>query len=422
MSDVCRKKYERSEEKVKILERMLEEKTRELYLEHKKIEERNDFLNRILSSMSGCVFVTSSDHKITLANDAAASLLLLPLQKLVGSKFWDLFTPDEHKAAHMGQKEATINRATDGAQIPVSYTYSTLSGEEGGFVYVVKDLSKLRALENQLVQAQKLESIGQLAAGIAHEINTPIQYIRDNTSFVKEEFENLRSLWTEVQGFISATSEIEALDESRKKLTEVITTTDLEYLLEEIPLALTQSYKGAETVARIVRSMKGFSHPGQTEKSPADINEALENTVSISRNEWKYVSDIELKLDPSLPSVLCYLGELNQVFLNLIVNAAHAIEDAKKEGKGKITIVSKTHSDEVEVSISDTGTGIPPDVIDKIFDPFFTTKDVGKGTGQGLALAHSTISEGHNGRIECDTNPGEGTTFKIYIPTNEQDK
>jgi signal transduction histidine kinase len=202
-------------------------------------------------------------------------------------------------------------------------------------------------------------------------------------------------------------------------LEEITRKVDLAYLTEEVPRAINQTLEGVDRVTKIVRAMKEFSHPGVKEKTLADLNKAIENTVTVSRNEWKYVADMITELDSSLPAVPCLVGEFNQVVLNIIINAAHAIQEVVGRDSGrKGTIRVSTHHDPdwVEVRIGDTGGGIPEDIRSRIFDPFFTTKGVGKGTGQGLAIAHSVIMDKHGGTLHFETEMGKGTTFFIRLP------
>ncbi|MBP1626327.1 MAG: domain S-box protein [Holophagaceae bacterium] len=270
-------------------------------------------------------------------------------------------------------------------------------------------------METRLRQAQKLEAIGQLAAGIAHEINTPTQYIGDNAAFLKE---TLAELCRFVRGVNQALSEPDgkALDRIRAVAQQL----DFDYLEEEIPKAIQQTLEGVGRVSRIVGAMKDFSHPGGNTMERIDLNRAIESTVMVTRNEWRYVAEMELELDPALPLVPCYPGELNQVFLNLIVNSAHAIEEARQgQSDGQLGLIRiQTHPSNfgVEIRVSDTGTGIPENIRDRIFEPFFTTKPVGKGTGQGLSLAHAVIVEKHGGLISVESTPGRGSTFILELP------
>jgi len=276
-----------------------------------------------------------------------------------------------------------------------------------------------RMLEQQVLQARHLEAIGSLAAGIAHEINTPIQFVGDNTRFLSESFESIRKLLTGCDmlwGKAVKGEDSRALDEERTRLKKE---TDIDYIMDEIPGALEQTLDGVNRVAKIVRSMKDFAHQGTDEKSMSDINQMLESTLTIARNELKYVADVITELDPELPQIECYRSDLNQVFLNILVNAAHAIESAigkDSNGKGTITVSTAHTEDKVIIKIKDTGIGIPGEIQDRIFDPFFTTKEVGKGTGQGLAIARSIIMDKHNGKIEFETETGRGTTFIIKLP------
>jgi PAS domain S-box-containing protein len=287
------------------------------------------------------------------------------------------------------------------------------------FLALKEDITEKLAMEGQLRQSQKLEAIGQLAAGIAHEINTPIQYIGDNTGFIKESWGHLAGLLTAAQklrdeltrGIVSQAA-IDIFDDCSR-------VADVEYLSQDIPRAIDQTLEGVRRVARIVSAMKEFSHPGSQEKRAVDLNRAIETTVTISHNEWKYVANVQTHLDPNLPLVPCLAGEINQVILNLVVNAAHAIADVLQQGAGSlgtITLSTRRDGDWVEISVADTGTGIPEHVRDRVFEPFFTTKEVGKGTGQGLTLAHAVVVKRHGGSIWLDSEVGKGTTFFVRLP------
>ena len=268
----------------------------------------------------------------------------------------------------------------------------------------------------ELRLAQKLESVGRLAAGIAHEINTPIQYIGDSILF-------LQSAQTDLDRLLSAYREAReaAGDLPRQQAfaaaSQIEQAVDLEFLSREIPKAFERTLAGVERVAAIVRAMKEFAHPGTVEHTGADLNHALETTLTVAHNEYKYSAQIETRFG-TLPPVMCNVGELNQVFLNLIINAAHAIaESGKDAAAGRITITTAAAGDSVEISIQDNGCGIPQENLDKVFDPFFTTKPVGRGTGQGLAIARVIIAEKHGGSIEVQSVVGAGTRFLLRLPT-----
>jgi PAS domain S-box-containing protein len=283
---------------------------------------------------------------------------------------------------------------------------------------VVQDVTDRKRMELELQTAQRLEAVGHLAAGIAHEINTPIQFVGDNLHFFQGAFEDRQAV---IKRYGQLHQAVLAGDVPRgvlEDLEKAIETADMEYLTAEIPKALAQSLDGVERIATIVRAMKAFAHPGQKEKVAADLNKALADTLTVARNELKYVADVETDFG-DLPPVLCYLADLNQVFLNLLVNAAHAIGTVMKVSgvKGRIGVKTRLDGDRVTVSISDTGCGIPAAIRSRVFDQFFTTKEVGRGTGQGLALARSIVVEKHGGRIAFEPNPPQGTTFVVSVPT-----
>ncbi len=286
-----------------------------------------------------------------------------------------------------------------------------------GYAGMFEDITERKLLREQLLQAQKLESVGQLAAGIAHEINTPVQYIGDNVRFLQDSFSELMTLNAGYGRLLAAVHSAAVTPQLLEEISLVVEKVDVDFLVEEIPKAIEQTLEGVSHVSALVGAMKEFSHPGTGEKVPLDLNRAIESTITVARNEWKYVADMQVELDPTLPQVTCFPGGFNQVILNLIVNAAHAIEDVVARGeKGLITIRTRSLPTAVEVQIQDNGAGIPEKVRPRIFDPFFTTKEIGKGTGQGLAIARSVVVDKHQGTIDFDTEDGRGTTFTIRLP------
>jgi len=292
-------------------------------------------------------------------------------------------------------------------------------------IALYEDITEKMLLEKDLLQAQKFEAVGQLAAGIAHEVNTPIQYIGHNLSFLQDSFKDLNGLLNVYDTHWKALVEKGGVPaEADREVLEKAADTDIAYLLEEIPRTFEQSLEGVRRVEKIVRAMKDFSHPGSDEKATIDINKIIENTITVSRNEWKYVAEMETELASDLPMVLGFADEMSQVFLNIIVNGAHAINDviqSEKEGKGTISIRTGKLKDGVQIRISDTGGGIPDAIQDRVFDPFFTTKARGKGTGQGLAIAHRVVVDKHQGRLVFESEKGKGTTFVIEIPAGGEE-
>jgi PAS domain S-box-containing protein len=281
----------------------------------------------------------------------------------------------------------------------------------------ILDVTDRRALEEQLRLAQKLESVGQMAAGIAHEINTPIQFVGDSVAFAREAVEDLIGLGAAVHAAVDELPEPHA-EAMRAKVAVAEEDADLEYLRERLPAAFQRTAEGIERVAAIVRAMKAFAHPSTGAHTPVDLNESVRTTLVVGKAEYKYVADVELDLDEGLPLVPGDAGELNQVLLNLIVNAGHAIADHRpgETARGTIRIATRHDGEQVTVAITDTGGGIPDAIRERIFDPFFTTKVVGRGTGQGLAIARSIVVDSHGGRIEVETDPGAGTTMSIILP------
>lgn len=287
-------------------------------------------------------------------------------------------------------------------------------------IALYEDVTEKILLEKDLRQAQKFEAVGQLAAGIAHEINSPMQYVWDNLTFLKDSFDNMamiintyEELWQELTRKGSVPAEL------GQKISDAQQEADVEFLLEEVPKTFDQSFEGVRRVEKIVRAMKDFSHPGSDEKKANDINKILESTITVCKNEWKYVAEVVTDLAHDLPMVPCFAGELSQVFLNIIVNGAHAIGDVTEggsKGKGEISIRTAAADNRVQIRIRDTGGGIPKEIQDRVFERFFTTKAQGKGTGQGLAIARQVIVDQHQGMISFESEAGKGTTFVIEIP------
>jgi len=281
------------------------------------------------------------------------------------------------------------------------------------------DITELRRLGRQLQAAQKLEAVGRLAAGVAHEINTPIQFISDNVQFVRTSMTDIATVMRAYRGLQQTVQTGGDVAAAARFADEAEKAADFDYIMENAPLAIESSMEGLGRIVTIVRSMKEFAHPDQAQKTFADLNQAIRSTLVIAHNEYKYVAEIDAHFG-DLPPVQCYLGEINQVVLNLLVNASHAIADVVKgtDTLGKLTVRTCLDGDAVEISITDTGTGIPKEARDKVFDPFFTTKKVGIGTGQGLALAHSVIVLRHGGTLRYETECGKGSTFFVRLPIN----
>lgn len=278
------------------------------------------------------------------------------------------------------------------------------------------EMRERQRVELELHLSQKLEAVGRLAAGVAHEINTPIQYVGDSIHFLRSAAGDLERTLNEYRNGLAQIIAGASASDVQSALTAVELTNDIEFHAAEMPKAFARTLEGVERVAQIVRAMKEFSHPDVDEQSPADINHALQSTLIVAKNEYKYAAKIETDFT-ELPLVVCNIGELNQVFLNLLVNAAHAIADTGKDADtGAIAITTRLMGDAIEITLADNGCGIPQENLDKIFDPFFTTKEVGKGTGQGLAITRAIVVEKHAGSVHVDSRIGVGTKFTLRLP------
>ena len=316
------------------------------------------------------------------------------------------------------------HRAKDGRIIDAEIYFHYLDyGDHKACISIAQDVTERNHLEVELRQAQKLEAVGGLAAGIAHEINTPIQFVGDNLRFLSDAFKDVGTVLEKYARLRDRAAKSEFSRDALDELAEAEKNADMGYVLEEIPKALSQSLDGVTRVATLVQAMKVFAHPEGPEKTATNINEALRSTLTVARNELKYVANVETEFG-DLPLLICNVSELNQVFLNLLVNAAHAIGDVKKESdeKGVIRVRTSLENNAVLIAISDTGTGIPEKIRGKIFDPFFTTKESGRGTGQGLAIAHSVVVDRHGGTLTFTSEVGKGTTFYIRLPVREEEE
>lgn len=390
-------------------------------------------LAKAVDQASDSVVITDADGVVVYVNPAFEEVSCIDSDDVVGEVL-SIFEREEVACDCVEEMWASLHQGrvwagdcTRSRRDGTAYTEDTRAapifdnaGKVTNFVVVGRDVSERRTLEAQLRHAQRLESIGQLAAGIAHEVNTPTQWVGDNTTFLKEAFEDVMGLVNVIQG-LTGESAPDAPDGAAvvKTLREAMVAADLEFLADEIPKAIDQSLEGIDRVSTIVRAMKEFSHPGGEDPETVDLNNAIASTITVASSEWRYVSELETDFDPSLPMVPCFPADINQVLLNLIVNAAHAIGDLKAEDpdyRGFIKVSTRQGSDCVEIRVQDNGPGIPTDIQERVFDPFFTTKEVGKGTGQGLSMAQSIVTQKHHGSIAVDSELGKGTTFLICLP------
>ncbi|MEJ2528619.1 MAG: ATP-binding protein [Gammaproteobacteria bacterium] len=419
-------------------EALLKRRTVELNQLNQDLVEREKASRSILEATGDGIIIADASGKIEMFNRAAQLIFGYMDDAAIGRRVDDLIRFEDAEEEFIDYVEASIHEPvctlhetigvqSDGATLPIELTINKVefSGKAKAIVSV-RDISRRREAEEewinmdiQLRQAQKLEAIGQLAAGIAHEINTPIQFVGDNARFIRDSFAELERYAEVLDRLVSVAKLGQVPTELFEEAAQLADEIDYHYLREEIPQAIEQSMEGIERVAGIVRAMKEFSHPDVDEKTPIDLNAAIQTTIMVCRNEWKYDAEMETDLDPDLPLVPCLPGEINQVILNIIVNAAHAIRDVidTHEGeKGTIRIITRRLDYWAEITISDTGAGMSDKIISRIFDPFFTTKEVGKGTGQGLTIAYTVVVEKHGGTINVESQVGKGSTFTIRLP------
>ena len=391
----------------------------------RKAEESTKLLATVIEQTGDSILIAGTDEVIHYINPAGLQNSGFSEQELIGP-YAQVFTNGLMNASVIAELRDTLakgqiwhghftSRRKDDSIIEEDVSISPIRDQEGAlthYVIIKRDITEMADLQRQLLQAQKLEAIGQLAAGIAHEINTPMQYVQNNVTFVERAFDTLKNLLDQVGKTEKSLLTAET--------TALLATINLDFLLQEIPESIKETHDGINRVVEIVSAMKEFSHPGSNDKVPTDLNRALGSTITVCRNEWKYAAEMITDFDPDLPLVPCFSDQLNQVVLNLIINAAHAIEDhnnAEAPGTlGCITITTRQDYDWAVIEISDSGCGIPEAIQQRIFDPFFTTKEVGKGTGQGLAIAHDIVVNKHGGQIDFTSTPGQGTTFFIRLP------
>ncbi len=424
-----------------LLEQRVEERTAELkeeYLERKRAEEHRreaeGFAQEILEHVADPIIAINDKGAILSASTSVESVFQWTPHDLLGQNI-SILMPEPHRSKHddnlrshkatgwarvLGQVRRMDGQRKDGTVFPIELAASRVTTAiDPLFVGIIRDLSVRMKLEQELEQARRLESIGQLAAGIAHEINTPTQYVGDNTRFLEESFREITPFLVKANELAAAVCVGTGSSELADELKAAFEKADVEYMVKEIPRAIEQSLEGIDRVRKIVRSMKEFSHPGVEGMTSIDLNHAIENTITVATNEWKYVAELEMDFDPELPLVKCLPGEINQVVLNMIVNATHAITDVVGDGdngKGTIRISTRRDGEFVEIRISDTGAGIAEEVRNKVFDPFFTTKGVGEGTGQGLTIARAIVVKKHGGALNFETAIGKGTTFVVRLP------
>ncbi len=403
------------------------------FIEEEEIAKKSgDLTQAILSCSSDGIVVVDLKQKVLITNPSFSEIFGYNNNELVGKDFNktialksligkepDVFSIiDETGEAHISEKRQMKN----GKESIFSITGTSLiiQGVKHGYLLFYRDISEKLKLESELMQEDKIKAIGQLSSGIAHEINSPIQYIKNNLEFLKDSFSEIVKLIDNIDNKFN--TENISNSELFKNILEQINKIDLDYLKKEIVLALDESLDGVNRITEIVNAMRTFSHPGGLENDEVNLQDVIEKIIIVSRNEWKYDSEIETEFEPGLV-VPAHKDKISQIVINLIINAVHAIQAKGSQEKGLIKIKTICNGNIfVEIHVSDNGTGIPEDIRDRIFEPFFTTKEIGKGTGQGLAMVYNLVTNNYNGQLNFETEIGKGTTFIVRLPLLSNNK
>ena len=431
--ELLQRRFDRERAARKEAESLLEEKSREVFVANQSLQELAERTRSIVETAAEGILTYDEHGQIDAINRSARKIFIvencedLRVQQLLQSPDLEvvLFPGSELDDDGEGQTtvpiEVTGIRMSGQTFVAEAAVSSTQSGDARIYTALVRDLSRRKQLEGQLRQAKKMESVGQMAAGIAHEINTPIQFISNNIQFLEGAFADLGEL---LDLFQKLTEALRAGAETDTLLKEIDTQSelaDLPFLREEFPGAINQSLEGIERVATIVRAMKQFSQASSDAKEAVDINHVVENTLAVSASLYLDVAEVSTSLDQSIPPVSVIEGKLNQTIMNLIANAAEAIAERNLDAKGMIHVTTERLGDCFQVRVCDNGVGIPPDIQDRIFDPFFTTKEVGKGTGQGLSFVYDVVVNKHEGTVQVNSSSEGGTTVLMTFPMSSSE-
>lgn len=387
----------------------------------RSLESERDRIRAIFDSAAVGVTQAGMDGRLIECNHTFARMVGLEREQLIGRKWLELVHPDDRNSTWAARSMVlphpiSLERRythSSGRTVWAHVTVSTVrdgNGEPLWNIATQRDMTEQRELEVSLRHAHKLEAVGRLAAGVAHEINTPLQFVGDNLAFLREALASLLA-FRERAHALASPEQATALDAIDAEL-------DIAFVTTEAAQAIAGASEGIGQMARIVRAMKVLAHrESDAQATLFDLNEAVQSVVVVARSETRYVADVELEL-AQIPMVLGYSDDLCQVFLNLLVNAAHAVADKKKRtgACGRIVVRTAQSGSDVLVTITDDGCGIPEAARSRIFEPFFTTKEVGRGTGQGLALARAIVVDKHRGELTFDSELGVGTTFRVRLP------
>ncbi len=391
----------------------------------------------LLNWVNGAVVKVDREGMVLDANDIALHYLGYEHEELLGKQYHDTFHhtledgseyPWDFCPVFAAIEDGSSHHVTgdvfwksDGSSFSADYIVSPVRDEQNnisGATLIFRNLTEQSLQQAKKIHGMKLESIGELSAGIAHEINTPIQFIGSNIAFLSDAFTDMNDTVVAYRELLERVKDNPELAEIIANIERVEEDTDIEYLEEEVPKAIDQTSHGVERVSQLVLGLKGFAHSADNqEKEKADINQIINNTLVVCRNAYKYVANLEKRLG-EIPEIRVHHGDIGQVVLNIVVNAAQAVEENRENPNdmGTITVISECDDQYVTIKISDTGGGIPQKVSERIFDPFFTTKEVGRGSGQGLAIARNIIHEKHGGELTVESQEGKGSTFIVKLP------
>jgi len=426
-------------------ETLLEQKSLELYRSNQELagavgalEASSTRLSAILDHSFAGTLVSDEQNKVIVINRAARAMFRQTEASIIGSPIHDLFDDDGQihcevaATSFIGTDDEegsevwhhASGRRFDGSAFPLEFIVTNLElSETRHRIWIFRDLTQQlaaeverRSLESDLRQAQKLEALGTMAGGVAHEINTPIQYIGDNINYLRGGMDDVLSILRVYQEFVKHVQVDGDAASVLERIRKLESEADLDFLIDEIPESISQASEGLARVSTIVQAVKQFAHPGSQERQEFDANQAIESTIEVARGQWKYITELKTHFGDNLPKLDGHLGEFNQIILNLIVNAAQAIEESGRGNEGLIQISTRSVDHNLVVDVNDNGCGIPKSIQDRVFEPFFTTKDVGKGTGQGLALCYRIVTQSFNGTIELISEEGQGTTFSLGFP------
>lgn len=393
-------------------------------------------MHSIVDTAADGVVSLCDDGLVEWCNPATGELFDVDSKVVVGTDFTELIHSEDREEirqllaqTHSGPISARdVRGLRDGEEFPLLASLSVYSTPDGPrFTAVLRDLSEYKALQERLTRAQRLESIGQLAAGVAHEINTPLQYSAGNLEYIKDSIGRLTEVLHAFEANLDMSGESRSWEERVAEIDALRKQNKLDRCLEEVPKAIEEGIDGLLCVSNIVKAMRELAHPGSDEADyfSADLNEIVENAVRLSRNRWKRSAKLTTDLHAGMLQLECMPQDLHRVVINLITNAADAVaneSDDPADPTGRISVVTTGTDDQVVLSVEDNGCGVPAEVADRIFDPFFTTKEIGLGTGQGLALSHEVVVKGHGGTIDFQPSPTGGTQFTVRLPRSQSAK